>query len=112
MSRERAEMLNVARQILAFAGGENERRNAFPDFYENHNKLFNIICSGRCDLTHLEMMFNMMNSVETGEITADDASIAVATRLNATYVESVIPVPTPEQAVRQGEETKITVIEK
>lgn len=108
---ERVGLLSMARKVLEFKGGETERRDAFPYFFENHNRLFNIITSGRCDLGHLEMMMSMMENIDSGAMTVSSASIEVANMLNAIYVDPVVPKPTTDQAVKPGEETSVTVIE-
>lgn len=105
-------LLECAREVMTFPGGEEERRASFPDFFENHNRLFNIICSGRCDLSLLEMMLTKVEEIESGTTTVSSASAVVAGRLNALYVDSVVPQPSSDQALRKGEETRVTVIEK
>lgn len=108
----RAKILADARRVLDFDGGDEEKRAAFPKFYEDNTKLFSILCSGRCDLRHLEMMLELMDTVDLGTKTVSTASAEVAGVLNAAYVDSVVPKPTPEQACRKGEKTRVTVAER
>lgn len=106
---ERRRLLAGAEAVLAHPGSEDERRAAFPKFYEDNPRLFGIICSGRCDLGTLEMMLSMIGDVEAGTMNVSDASAIVANSLNLTYIESVLPPPTPEQAVAPGSDTKVTL---
>lgn len=108
-AQERTRLLAGAEAVLAHPGSEDERRDAFPEFYEENPRLFGIICSGRCDLRTLEMMLSMIGDVEAGTMNVSDASGIVANSLNLTYIESVLPPPTPEQAVAPGQDTKVTL---
>lgn len=105
------QLLSHARAALCHPGSAEERRKEFPVFYATNPRLFDIICSGRCDLRHLEMMVDMLGQIDTGTKTVEEASSVVANTLNLTYIESVIGTPTPEQALKPGTETKVTVVE-
>lgn len=105
------QLLVSARAVLAHPGSEDQRRAAFPEFFLSNPRLFDIICSGRCDLRHLEMMVSMLRDIGQGTKTVEEASSVVADTLNLTYIESVIGAPTPEQAVRPGQETTVSVVE-
>lgn len=103
-------LVDSARAVLRHRGTEEQKRLAFPEFFENHNKLFHIICSGRCDLRHLEMMMSRLQDVHSGSMTLETASTSVAGSLNATYIDPVIQPPTPEQAAN-GKETVVKIVE-
>lgn len=108
---EEPKLLQDARAVLRHPGTQQQRREAYPDFFENNPRLFDIICSGRCDLRHLEMMIKMLADIETGEKTVEQASSVIADKLNLTYIESVVGAPTPEQAVKPGMQTEVKVVE-
>lgn len=111
MSGDGARLLQSARAVMQHKGSELERQAAYPDFYNSHPRLFEIICSGRCDLHHLETMVKLLADIEAGEKTVEEASSVIANRLNLTYIESVIGPPTPEQALKPGMQTEIKVVE-
>lgn len=104
-------LLHDARAVLHHPGNETERQLAYPDFYASNPRLFDIICSGRCDLRHLEMMIKMLADIDAGKKTLEQASSVIAEKLNLTYIESVIGTPSAEQAVQPGMQTEIKVVE-
>lgn len=108
---DRAKLFENAQAVLAHHGTFEQRGAAFPEFRKIHPKLFNMICSGRCDLGHLQLMLSRLADVEAGTMSVEEASAAVAGSLNATYIESVVLPPTTEQAVAPGQETNITVVQ-
>lgn len=108
---ERAKLFKNAEAVLAHHGTVAQRGEAFPEFAKNHSKLFKMICSGRCDLSHLEMMLSRLADIEAGTMSVEEASTVVANSLNAKYIESVISSPTAEQAIAPGQQTSITVVQ-
>lgn len=104
-------LLKTAHEVLRHPGSPEQRQAAFPEFYLSNPRLFDIICSGRCDLGHLSLMVSMLHDIDEGSKSVEEASSVVANTLNVTYIESVVGAPTAEQAVKPGTETNVTVVE-
>lgn len=108
---DRNALLQSAKAVFDHNGSPEQRAAAFPEFVRDHAKLFRMICSGRCNLDHLELMLSRLADIESGSMTVEQASTVVANSLNATYIESVVKAPTPEQAAAPGQDTVFTVVQ-
>lgn len=106
---DRGKLLENAQAVLDHNGSDDERQAAFPEFSQSNSKLFRMLCSGRCNIDLLQMMMSRIADIESGTMSVEQASANIAHSLNAKYIESVLPPPTPEQMVGPGGQTQFTV---
>jgi hypothetical protein len=88
------EIVTIIKDIRAISGTEKQRQDTgakrYPEFAEHYPHLFKLACEPAFDMSRLEYMLNLRDSVNNQKVTFEDASKEVGQVMFDTYIKDKI----------------------
>ena len=89
-----SEVLSIVKEIVEYGGGEKDKarvfRKRYPIFVEGYPVLFEMACRPNFDISRLEYMLSLKDSVDKNSLSQHDASVRVGQVLYDVYVKDKI----------------------